>query len=171
MKRINKNDNPLTEIDEKLSFENFQYKDFFEKIATLECDIENEKILVKGEFDKRYEDKINPVYLFVIKGFIQKVGSSTTTFKKRISSYNCGKKAYRNSGTCSTTNFFVLQSFLNIKEDIEVFAYFPEEKDVLINVLGNIVEKKLSMPSKEVEKKILTDLKEKGTMPILCTQT
>ena len=121
--------------------------------------------------ESSFEKNKELVYLFVINGYIQKVGSTTTTMKKRIQSYNCGKQDYRDRGTCSTTNYFVLQSFLRINKEFEIYAFFPEKKKMQVDVFGDVVEKELYVPSKEYEKKILTELKSRGAMPILCTQT
>ena len=61
-------------------------------------------------------------------------------------------------GTCSTTNYFVLQSFLKFDEVINLYGYFPEkQKYKVFNEEGIDV-----FPSaKIVEKKVLKDFKEK----------
>lgn len=167
----NKNDNPLTEIDETIPFEEFKEKDYFSKIAVLESEVKKEKISVKKVIDEKYSKRRSLVYVFVIDGFIQKIGSTTTSMKDRISSYNCGKKKYRENGTCSTTNFFVLQSFLNLNKEIEIFAYFPEVSIQRVDYFGEVLEEEVSQPSKNFEKYILERLKKEGRMPILCSQT
>lgn len=167
---MNRNDEPLKEIDTTIPMNDFPYISHFKKIGTIKANEPTESIVIKSK-ESSFESDKELVYLFVIDGYIQKVGSTTTTMKKRIQSYNCGKQAYRDSGTCSTTNYFVLQSFLRINKDIEVYAFFPEKKKMQVDVFGDIVEKELYVPSKEYEKKILVELKENGVMPILCTQT
>ena len=74
------------------------------------------------------------MYCFVIDGKILKIGKTDTTMAKRVQSYNCGKKAYRENGTCSTTNYNILQSFLAInKEKDGVFgAVFSLSYDVYV---------------------------------------
>ncbi len=67
------------------------------------------------------------VYVFVIQGKIFKIGHSITPITKRVQSYNCGKVEYRKNGTCSTTNYFVLQSLLKINKIVQVYAFFPEQ--------------------------------------------
>ena len=71
-------------------------------------------------------------------------------------------------GTCSTTNYFVLQSFLKLDEVINLYGYFPEkQKYKIFNEEG--ID---AFPSaKIVEKKILKDFKEKyNKLPIGCSQ-
>lgn len=167
---MNKNDQPLNEIDITIPVDDFPYISHFKKIGDIKANELTESLVIKNK-EKCFESDKELVYLFIIDGYIQKVGSTTTTMKKRIQSYNCGKQAYRDSGTCSTTNYFVLQSFLRINRDIEVYAFFPEKKKMQVDVFGDIIEKELYIPSKEYEKKILTELKSRGAMPILCTQT
>ena len=67
------------------------------------------------------------VYIFVIENKIFKIGSSINSIYKRISSYNCGKIKFRMKGTCFTTNYFILQSFLKLDKVINVYGYFPEK--------------------------------------------
>lgn len=168
---MNKNDNPINDIDKKININSFTQMDYFDKIAIIESNIEKESLIIKEIIDERYITQKNLVYLFVIDGFIQKVGSTTQTMKDRISSYNCGKKLYRKNGTCSTTNFFVLQSFLNIGKQIDIYAFFPGKKKEYVDIFGDIILKDFSMPSKDCEKILLNQLKERKVMPILCTQT
>jgi hypothetical protein len=100
---------------------------------------------------------------------IIKVGCSITTFIKRVASYNCGKEKYRGvRGTCSTTNYFVLQSLLKLNMPVEVFAYFPET--ISQNHFGKKIE--TSFPPKPIEKVILEYFKnEHKRLPTFCSQT
>lgn len=166
----NKNDNPLNEIDIRLPLGSFSSKNMFEKIATLSPNQGKEKLDVFGECNNEYKNKENLVYMFVIDGYIQKIGSSTTSMKKRISSYNCGKKKYRDNGTCSTTNYFCLQTFLNINKKVDVYAFYPKTETIEIDVFGKTEKVTQLVQSKIYERFLLSRLKEKGTMPILCTQ-
>lgn len=162
----NKNDTPLNNINGSFPLDNFKFKEHFIKIATIMPDASIEALLVKNIIDERYTKETSLVYLFVIDGNVVKVGSTTTTMKDRISSYNCGKKAYRKSGTCSTTNYLVLQSFLLIGKDIDIFAYYTGK--IKTSIFG--IENYISVPAKDHEKIINTELKKIGEFPILCTQ-
>ena len=165
---MNKNDSPLTGMNEILdiSFDNLEHRKYFKPLFTLVPE-KNEKIVITNILDKKNLNKRGLVYCFVIDGILLKVGSTTTSMKARVQSYNCGKESYRKNGTCSTTNYFVLQTFLNIGKEIEVFAYFPEE--IVFDVFGH--EEKSSLPAKYYEKTILSQLKKNKTFPTLCTQT
>ncbi|MCL4374214.1 MAG: GIY-YIG nuclease family protein [Candidatus Marsarchaeota archaeon] len=163
---MNKNDRPINEsdVEKQIRFNDFCYKDKFRFICRLAPNILKERIDIIDEVDS-LTDKPDLVYALVINGRIIKIGSSTTSFKDRVSSYNCGKKAYRQNGTCSTTNYVVLQSILNINKNVDVYAFFPEK--YTLNIWGEREEISLS---KKYEKAILTELKKNGKFPILCTQ-
>lgn len=164
---MNKNDKPISNVDGSFSLEEFDFVDRFVKISTLKPLISKEKIEADIIYDKRYSSRRGIVYVFVIDGKVVKIGSSTTSMKARIQSYNCGKQAYRDSGTCSTTNYFVLQSFLKINKPIDVYGFFPES--IVVDVFG--VDEEVSIPPKIYEKNILKHLKEEDKLPVLCTQT
>ena len=165
---MNKNDNPLNSISDvkPVIFNDFEYKDYFKKIFTLYPDVENEKLDIMNS-EEETANKRGLVYCFVIDGILLKIGSSTTSMKARIQSYNCGKESYRENGTCSTTNFFILQTFLNIGKEVDVYAYFPET--ILFDVFGKKEES--SLPAKKYEKTILENLKKNNMFPSLCSQT
>ena len=100
-----------TVINKSVSFKDFKYKNKFKKIAVLIPNLNKEKLDIEY-CNINYKNEKGMVYLFVVNGVLLKIGSTITTLSKRIQSYNCGKKAYRLNGTCSTTNYFVLQNFL-----------------------------------------------------------
>jgi len=161
---MNKNDKPITSFDEikKISFSTFNKKYNFTKLCTLIPDKENERLIIKD----LGEDKRGLVYAMVCNDILLKVGSTITSMEDRIKSYNCGRKKFRENGTCSTTNYYVLQSLLNLGMDIEVYVFYPEE--IKVNVFGEEVH--TSVPPKLYEKSILRSLKEEGIMPTFCTQ-
>ncbi len=70
------------------------------------------------------------VYVFVIEGKILKIGQSTTTFRGRVKSYNAGTENIRKGkGTSSVTNYFILQSILNINKTVKVYLIVPGHLD------------------------------------------
>ncbi len=169
---LNKNDKPIknmSDIKNFVSLEHLPKRDYFNKLCTIKPDIENEKIEIENIKDEDNNRK-GLVYLFVINGNVVKIGSTITTFKKRVQSYNCGKKSYRKNGTCSTTNYFTLQTFLNFyREDdninIEVYSFFvPKIEADVFGVLKEII-----IPPKDYEKTILVILREKDIFPEFCT--
>lgn len=164
---MNKNDIILSEKDteDQMNFNDFKYKDKFHLLCDLVPEIDKERLVIKNPTSNLIERE-GVLYLFILNNKLIKVGSSTVSFIGRVSSYNCGRKAFRKNGTCSTTNYLVLQTLLNINKVIKVYAFFPEE--IELEVWGD--KEKISLPTKRFEKKILTELKNKHKLPILCTQ-
>lgn len=164
---MNKNDIILSEKDmiNQMNFNEFKYKDKFHFLCDLVPERDKERLVIKNPLSNLIDRK-GILYLFVLENKLIKVGSSTVSFKERVSSYNCGRKAFRKNGTCSTTNYLVLQTLLNINKVIKVYSFFTEE--IALDVWGE--KETISLPTKRFEKKILTELKDKGKLPILCTQ-
>ena len=155
------------DLRDEISYEDFEYKEYFSHLCDLIPNIEKEKIeiqIVDGVNIK----KAGLVYVFVINSKIFKIGHSITPITKRVQSYNCGKIEYRIAGTNSTTNYFVLQSLLKINEIVNVYAFFPEHPKYVL--FGK--EYQDSFPSsKRAENEILKDLiKNHKKKPIGCTQ-
>ena len=99
--------------------------------------------------DKSKCDEEGFVYVFVVNEKIFKIGQSTTNIIKRIQSYNCGKAQYRKNGTCGTTNYFVLQSLLNLNLEVFVYAFFPQKPRY--EIFGQVFEDSYP-PSKKSRK-------------------
>ena len=170
-KTKNKNIIPIKSSDElnnEINFDDFEYKQHFEHICNLIPNKELEKVTIEVIDEQKCNDE-GFVYVFVIQNKIFKIGQSITNIKKRVQSYNCGKVEYRISGTNSTTNYFVLQSFLNLNEVIKVFAYFPPKPTYTI--FGQTFTDSYP-PSKKAENIILNNfIKNHNKKPIGCTQT
>lgn len=162
------NNDILTYIPENAPFfSQYILRSYFTRIGELIPDRENEKLLFYGDIDK-YENIEGAVYLFVINDKILKLGKTDTSMKKRIQSYNCGKKQYRTNGTCSTTNYKVLQSLLAINEKVELYCYFVPP--ISINLFGEEITITTS-PSKCVEKAFQRKTQEQfGDKLSLCIQ-
>lgn len=154
-------------MGDEVPYSQFEFKKHFCHLCNLRPDIASERLLVDavdaGKFDER-----GLVYVFCIAGKILKIGNTITTISARVQSYNCGKQAFRNNGTCSTTNYFILQSLLNINTVVKVYAYFP--KMVKYNIFGKSGAERFPSP-KAVEKEVLRRFKIKhDKIPIGCTQ-
>ena len=166
----NKNDRPLTsaaDLRGEVSYQNFEFKPHFVRLGALRPEAAKERLVLtpaaKAKIDRR-----GMVYVLCINGKILKIGCTITDFAARVQSYNCGKKAFRASGTCSTTNYFILQSILNINRAVTVYAYFP--KLMKYDIFGKRGEEPFPSP-KAVEKEILRRfIKRHGQVPIGCTQ-
>ena len=167
---MNKNDNPLASLSDlinEIDYANFAYKKHFRHLCNIKADLNRERMGVEAiSFDKI--DISGLVYVFVIGGKIFKIGHTITGIEGRVQSYNCGKKKNRGKGTCSTTNYFVLQSVLNIQEDVQVYAYFPNVCSY--EIFGEPGTESFPSP-KAVEKKIIKDFTQQhGKKPIGCIQ-
>ena len=167
---MNKNDNPLASLSDltnEIDYVDFEYKKYFIHLCNIKADFNSESISTEPiSFDKI--DTHGLVYIFVIGGKIFKIGHAIRGIKKRVGSYNAGRKKNRERGTCSTTNYFVLQSFLNIQEDVQVYAYFPNVCSY--EIFGEPGKESFPSP-KAVEKKIIKDFTQQhGKKPIGCIQ-
>lgn len=99
-------------------------------------DTENEKLVWCP--DKNFNDNYTGLfYAFVVNGHFYKAGKTDTTLLDRIRSYNCGKKEYRGNGTCSVTNYFVLQSLLNFNIPVDVYCFLAPK--ATLNIFGENV--------------------------------
>ncbi|MCL2567663.1 MAG: GIY-YIG nuclease family protein [Alphaproteobacteria bacterium] len=170
-KQKNKNIIPvkdLSQLEFEISYEDFQYKDYFIHLCNLIPKNEEEKLEIEVVNEQQFDTE-GLVYVFVINDKIFKIGHTITSIKKRVQSYNCGKTEYRIAGTNSTTNYFVLQSLLKINQPVKVFAFFPEQPKYTL--FGK--EYQDSFPtSKRAENEILKNFIQKyNKKPIGCTQT
>ena len=72
-----------------------------------------------------FNNSIGVVYIITcpINGaeHIIKIGQTGGTFKKRLGSYNCGYVINRHSGTASTTNFKIVQSFVATRQEFKLY--------------------------------------------------
>lgn len=173
MAKVKKNKNEVlvtqAEIDAiTLNLTDFEYKESFRFLCRLHPNQTRERFDIINAVDEADFNIRRPalLYMFVMDGKILKIGASITSFKGRVGSYNCGTLSNRLRGTCSTTNFFVLQSLLKIAKDIDVYVFFiPKTKH---GVFG--VEREIPHNPKYWEKPILTMLKKEGRLPLFCTQ-
>ena len=158
----------LTEIPKNTPrFSKYHLNAYFERIGQLIPDNNNEKLLFSGN-ERKFSKIEGAIYCFVIDDYILKIGKTDTTMAKRLISYNCGKKSYRENGTCSTTNYKVLQSFLAINKPVEVYCYFVPP--AFLEVFGKKVSITTS-PSKYIESVFLQKTKEQfGDKLLLCIQ-
>jgi hypothetical protein len=128
MKTNNKTDKLLhniTELEQEPLYEDFAQSNLFAPLCKVTPNQQEEKLNITWESNSEDMNRVGLDYLIVVNDRIFKLGHSTTNIKKRIQSYNCGKKAYRENGTCSTTNYYVLQSLLNMNKEATFYAFFP----------------------------------------------
>ena len=170
-KQKNKNDmviSNIVELSNECKYDDFKYKDDFTLICKLKPNKSKEKLDIEI-LDKNKCKEKGFVYIFVVDEKIFKIGQSTTNIIKRIQSYNCGKIQYRKNGTCATTNYFVLQSLLNLNLEVFVYAFFTPKPRY--EIFGQVFEDSYP-PSKKAENIIITDfIKKHGKKPIGCTQS
>lgn len=157
----------IEELNNEINYNDFQYKSNFTHICDLVPNKEKEKLEVTI-IDQEKVKKAGLVYVFVINNKIFKIGHTITPITKRIQSYNCGKIEYRIGGTNSTTNYFVLQSLLNLNKIVNVYAFFPDQPKY--SLFGKSFQDSYP-PSKRAENIILIDfIKSHNKKPIGCTQ-
>ncbi len=132
MAKINISERVLRSVDalnNEIRWQDYLDKERFTYYCDLMPDRDGERITI-GEV---HEDSLTGiegfVYVFVINGRILKIGQSITLFKKRVTSYNCGKQKARDKGTCSVTNYFILQSILKINVPVKVYLMVPTHLD------------------------------------------
>lgn len=155
------------QLKDEINYNDFKYKKYFDIVCRLIPDKENETLIVEP-INKELTNKEGIVYVFVIDGKIFKVGESINSIKDRVQSYNCGKLEYRLKGTCSTTNFYVLQSLLAIGEIVDVYGYFPVQPEY--SIFGGKYKSSKSA-AKVAENLIIKDFVERyNKKPIGCTQ-
>lgn len=102
----------------------------------------NEKIIPKNfadeEAEKIFKKALGVSYLLTCvidkKEHIVKIGSSRTTFGKRLASYNCG--VVNNWRTASTTNIKILQSMVTTRLEYNLYLYDCSQDLVTINWHG-----------------------------------
>lgn len=138
----------LEDIKNWPDFKDYTYNKYMIYAGKLIPDIENEKLV--WEPDTTFPNDYNGLfYAFVVNGKFYKGGKTDNTIADRIKSYNCGKMEYRKkNGTCSVTNYFILQTLLNFNVPVDVYCYLvPKAK---IEIFGNVVEINTS-PSKYIE--------------------
>lgn len=170
-RKKNRNEELITQKDiEKIEFrlENFDYRERFRFLCTLHPNQVQERLEIIEAVDEKDFNIKKPalIYIFVLDGKILKIGASMTSFKGRVGSYNCGRVDNRIRGTCSTTNYFVLQSLLKLNKNIDVYAYFIPT--TTHDVFGQM--QVIPHNPKYWEKVILTKLKKENKLPIFCTQ-
>ena len=175
--KYNKSDNLLGSVDEigdMFMWDEFEYRNYFRLVCVLKPTIINvnrRELVITGEVIPE-DMKRACVYVMVVKGRIFKIGQTADSVKGRIQSYNCGQQKYRNAGTASVTNYWVLQSLCNIGENVEMYCLFPEEKEYeCFEVKGTVA----FPPAKIIERIIIDKVKKeyKGVFykPIGCTQS
>lgn len=74
---------------------------------------------------------------------IIKIGSSRTTFRKRLGSYNCG--VINNWRTASTTNIKILQSMVTIRKDLKLYIYDCSD-DFYVTIWHGVQSVKFASP-------------------------
>lgn len=156
------------ELQDEVNYSIYDYKDYFSYMCSVIPNVEQEKLEIDN-MQPEFADKEGLIYIFVVDDKIFKIGQTTNTFADRIQSYNCGRKKARANGTCSVTNYFVLQSFLEIGKPVDVYAYVPPL--AIYELFGKIIHSS-EAPSKYAERLIVEDFEKKYyKKPIGCTQS
>ena len=155
------------DLNDEISYDDFEFKTYFKLLCHLKANNQLERLDIEV-VDKANFSREGLVYVFVIANKIFKIGHTIGTIKDRIQSYNCGKQEYRISGTCSTTNYFVLQSFLKIGENVDVYAFFPDIPEY--ELFGKKYKDSFPIPKRAENQIICEFMKNHNKKPIGCTQ-
>ncbi len=169
IKKFNKTDDPIQDIAElskEVDWDTYEHKDKFTYLCKVTADRKQEKIIITDQVAADMARSC--VYIMVINGKIFKIGTALRGIRARIRSYNTGKMKYRARGTNSSTNFWVLQSFINLEEEVTIYALYP--KTQTIEVFGEKIEE--PMPSAKTMEGVIIRLfeNEYKTKPIGITQ-
>lgn len=137
----------LNEIEEWPDFSSYRLGKEMIFAGQLIPDGENERLVWKPNehFDNSYEGVL---YAFVVNGKLYKIGKTDTSFAERVASYNCGKRAYRKNGTCSVTNYSILQTLLNFNIPVDVYCYLVPK--ATLRAFGTEIEI-VTSPAKYIE--------------------
>ena len=95
-------------------------------------------VAVCGKEDD-YKNTVGKVYAIVFDGKIVKIGQTSNTLKDRFVSYACGTREYRKRGTCSVTNYHLMESAYAVLKSggkVEVYSYTIPMITKNINVFG-----------------------------------
>lgn len=157
------------ELENEININDFQLlKDKFTKLCQL---IPNpKKEILKIDYtglDKKEIKKIKRkkrlVYIMVIEDKIFSVGCTNRSLRKRISSYDNGKKRYRERTEKHYKNsYYILQSLLNINKPIDIYGYyyFHDENNTFMEIFGEEVDIINYSPSKTIKKWLLDKIEE-----------
>lgn len=138
---VNRNDKPftITEITSQPKLKDFHFDGVndFKYVCKLHAypmiikdnHRKNEKIVpydfANDEMKQVFTHSMGTVYIFTCpyngNEYIVKIGQTRTTFKTRLSSYNCG--VVNNWRTASTTNIKILQSMVSTGLDFKLYIY------------------------------------------------
>ena len=169
MAKYNKLDEPLKDIyalANETPWDIYDLAKNFSYICTIEPDRKTEKLSIIKEINIDMHKSC--VYVMVIEGKIFKIGVALRGIRGRIGSYNSGKIKYRVKGTNSGSNYWVLQSLINMGVQCNFYGLYPPLKPCVI--LGIEVEE--PFPSaKTMEGIVIRKFEEKyDRKPIGCTQ-
>ena len=154
-----------SEIEPKIMAEDIPWFEKFTLAGYIVPNKANERIDIET-LDYNLFNTRGVVYLIVVDGILFKIGQTSNTMAERVKSYNCGKMAYRDSGTCSTSNFFLLQNMLSIGETAECAIYLWEAPNTEYSTMLGGTQYGYADAAKATEKELILDVKDTyGEMP------
>lgn len=169
MAKYNKLDYPIRKMEElsdEVKFLEYEYAKKFKYVCTVKGDTDKEKITTTKEVPEDMNKSC--VYIMVINGKIFKIGTALRGIKGRIGSYNSGRIRYRNKGTNSGANYWILQSILNLKKAVKFYAFYPPTRRC--KIFGETVDEPFPS-SKTIEGVVIRKFETKyGKKPIGCIQ-
>lgn len=147
----------LITIEQTISFEIYNNKEYFTPIADIILDRE---VFISGKNEgmkkrnteiqfiptipmEEFNEKAEWLYIFTINDKIVKIGGTRTGIKGRIGSYLCGHHIQERgkSGDCSKTNGYIYNTFefyLHLGCKIQMYGYKLPKTEITIEILGKI---------------------------------
>lgn len=121
-------------LDDALQIQDFHMFHHFKKVCNVVID---DDVSANGKKSRKTEIKFAPtipeaewksysewIYILTCDDKIIKFGGTRTGLNGRACSYLCGRPQFRRAGTCSTTNYIVYMSTLNLlKRNHKVAMY------------------------------------------------
>lgn len=88
----------------------------------------------------QWKSRSNWCYVIAIGGNVEKIGGTASGLKDRMASYLCGTEAYRQAGTCATTNYICYQAMKTALEtgvSVEIYALPLPVCSINVVAVGN----------------------------------
>lgn len=125
----------FSQLDTELSISDYNMSGYFHKVCDVVVDDDQHlngkkkrKTEIKFSFcidNEEWKNHTEWIYIFTCDDKIMKIGGTRTGLAGRCASYLCGRPEFRKNGTCSTTNYILYASILNLLKDnrkVEMYA-------------------------------------------------
>lgn len=168
--------------DKTASFDEFDERGYFSKVADIVLDVEmkadgkrkrNTLIKLDNCDQEQVKAKTEWIYLLVINGRISKIGGTRDGIKGRFGSYLCGHHIpeHGKSGKASETNKYIYNTlcfYLELGCRVELYGYQLPAEEIVRNVFSKEVRIRVQTYH-SYESILIENYKKKyGYIPYLC---